>query len=88
MVVKIEFQASISLPFADDRVKPEWKKFYMVGGPLCFGLVGLLPLAFGFDKLGNWGGIVTLFVLQGVSGHPARYLHRASHHLTLLCLLV
>jgi len=58
--------ALVSVPTVLKLVKPEWKKFYMVGGPLCFGLVGLLPLAFGFDKLGNWGGIVTLFVLQGL----------------------
>merc|ERR1711871_354480 len=35
-------------------------------GPLCFGLVCFLPLTLGFDTLGSWGGLIVLFVWQGV----------------------
>merc|ERR1719331_2281549 len=42
------------------------KKFAMVIGPISFGLVMLLPLTVGYHHLGNWSGLIVLFVLQGI----------------------
>lgn len=58
--------ALLSVPTVLNLIQPSWKKYYMIFGPLCFGLVCFLPLTLGYGRLGNWGGIVTLFVLQGV----------------------
>merc|ERR1712166_85377 len=43
-----------------------FKKGAMVLGPMSFALVCLLPLIFGYHRLGTWGGLVALYVLQGV----------------------
>ena len=45
---------------------PEWVQYAMVGGPCSFAMVGLLPLVFGFENIGNATGIVLLFVFQGL----------------------
>jgi len=58
--------AVLSVPTVLGLIKPEWKKYYMVFGPLCFGLVTGLPLLVGYKTLGNWGGLVSLFVLHGI----------------------
>merc|ERR1711959_48452 len=58
----------LSIPNVLGLVKPEWKRYYMIGGPICFGLVGLLPLAVGYDHGGLLGGkgLILLYVLQGL----------------------
>jgi len=56
----------LSLPNALGLVKPEWKKYYMILGPCSFAMVGLLPLVVGFHTLGNWNGIILIFVFQGL----------------------
>ena len=60
----------LSLPNTLGWVPASAKKYYMVGGPLCFALVGLLPLVVGYGTIGHWGsgwGLIIFFVLQGVS---------------------
>jgi len=58
--------AMISIPNAFGLIPAEWARYYMFGGPVGFGLVVLLPIILGFGTLGNWGGLVTLFVLHGI----------------------
>merc|ERR1711998_613977 len=38
----------------------------MVGGPVCFGLLALLPLIVGYSTMGPLVGVVWLYVLQGL----------------------
>eukprot|EP00658_Telonema_sp_P-2_P009584 TRINITY_DN13575_c0_g1_i5.p1 TRINITY_DN13575_c0_g1~~TRINITY_DN13575_c0_g1_i5.p1 ORF type:complete len:401 (-),score=102.85 TRINITY_DN13575_c0_g1_i5:460-1662(-) len=50
------------------ETEKSFKRSAMVVGPICFALVSLLPIIMGYKSsgIGNWGGLVLLYVLQGV----------------------
>eukprot|EP00656_Telonema_subtile_P046490 TRINITY_DN5296_c0_g1_i3.p1 TRINITY_DN5296_c0_g1~~TRINITY_DN5296_c0_g1_i3.p1 ORF type:complete len:512 (-),score=149.29 TRINITY_DN5296_c0_g1_i3:66-1601(-) len=50
----------------DQNTQTQFKKGAMVLGPISFALVCFLPIAVGYENLGTWGGLVMLYVLQGV----------------------
>merc|ERR1711871_811505 len=59
----------LSLPNTVGWLPASAKKYYMVGGPLCFALLGLLPLVVGYGTIGHWGngwGLIIFYVLQGL----------------------
>jgi len=61
--------ALLSLPNTLGWVPAGAKKYYMVGGPLCFALVGFLPIVVGYGKIGHWAGgwgLILFYVLQGL----------------------
>jgi len=58
--------ALISFPNTLKLVSASSKPYFMVIGPACFALIGLLPLVFGYDSWLGGKNLIVLYVLQGI----------------------
>merc|ERR1712195_72223 len=58
--------AMVSVPNTLKLVPASSKPYFMIVGPACFALIGLLPLLSGYDGWLGGKGLLVLYVLQGV----------------------